>query len=110
MREVLRSRSRFVGGVCTVAVVIAPVGLMVESSSAKRVGVPPMRSSIAILHGGAYGGIEVEVEPGQRVILERPLLTVGGTRVPAERYLYTGKVDRKGRAVFQMLVRPSSGG
>ena len=62
---------------------------------------PPAAATTAVLEGGLYGGIQVEIGAGQRTITERPLATLGTSRLSVAHYVYAGRLDRFGRAVFR---------
>ncbi len=94
---------------CCLAVFAALGLLLWACGHAQAVGRPeprpPLAVRTAVLRGGSYAGIVVEISPGQRTVTETPLLSVGHPPLPRSVYVYAGKLDRRGRAIFRLQRR-----
>lgn len=68
---------------------------------------PPKSVSSAVLAGGPLDGVEIEIAPGQSSyqLDGGPLLTAppaGDAQVAATVYVFDGRLDKTGRAVFEV--------
>jgi hypothetical protein len=65
---------------------------------------PAPRPSVAqaILRGGPYDGMVVEIAPGQSEIHPTQLVAFGSAgALPKAAYTFTGRTDRRHRAIFE---------